>query len=284
MRPTISEPRTANRLDAQRRANERLWARKSLVQKYANRVLFPAEVLLLIHFRAELSGRVLELGCGAGRLTGYLGEIASMVHGIDISPEMIAYSRRTYPKLTFSEGDLRDVASMARGSFDAVVAGCNVLDVLGDAERRQVLDGIHRVLPVSGLLIMSSHNLAHASRVPDPLQIRSRGLLPRIRKAGLLHAAAALARWPLWQFNRRRLLRFERSEPGYSILNDYSHDYMGLHYYISRDAQESQLREHGFELVECFDVDGRRIEPGDDAPSESWLHYVARKRPDGDTP
>lgn len=280
MRPTTTESEPTDGFDAQRIANERLWARKSLVQKYANRVLFPAEVLLLINYRAELSGRVLELGCGAGRLTGYLGEIAGMVHGIDISAEMIAYSRQAYTKPTFGEGDLRDVASLGTGSFDAVIAACNVLDVLSDTDRRMVLDGIRRVLSASGLLIMSSHNLAHVSHV-DPLTISTRGLLRRVRKAGLRHTAAALARWPLWRLNRRRMRRFERSEPSYSILNDYTHGHMGLHYYISRDAQESQLTEHGFDLVECLDVDGQRVEPGDDAPSESWLHYVARRRPDG---
>jgi SAM-dependent methyltransferase len=257
--------------DAQRRANDRLWSRTGLIGAYANRTLRPVEVMLLVRYKAELSGRVLELGCGGGRVTGYLAEIATSAHGIDISPEMVDYCRRTYPNATFSEGDLRDVGRMGPGSFDAVVAPNNILDVLGDAERREVLDGIHQLLSPGGLLIMSSHNLANAPHRTDPLHFRNQGLF---------WTALTLVKWPRWELNRRRLLPFERTEPGYSILNDISHDFMALHYYISRDAQERQLVEGGFEFVECLDLEGRRVEPGDNAPDCSELQYVAIRRPD----
>jgi SAM-dependent methyltransferase len=276
MPPKTSEPRRAGEPggDAQREANDQLWGRKGLVQAYATRELRPVEVLLLVRYQAALSGRVLELGCGAGRLTGYLSEIATGAHGIDISPEMVAYCRRTYPKATFSQGDLRDVAALGPQSFDAVVATYNVLDVLGDDERRKVLAGIHQVLPEDGLLIMSSHNLAYAPRLADPLHIRNRSLLG---------AALTIMHWPRWQRNRRRLLPFQRTEPGYSILNDISHDFSALHYYISREAQERQLADQGFDLVECLDLDGRQLGAGDDAPGCPELVYVARRRPDGET-
>lgn len=279
MTPKINGPRTASNSgadaqdgDAQQRANDQLWGRKGLVRAYATRELRPVEVILLVRYKAELSGRVVELGCGAGRLTGYLGEIASAAHGIDISPEMVAYCRRTYPRATFSEGDLRDVAKLGRESYDAVVATYNVLDVLGDVERRDVLEGIHQVLPVGGLLIMSSHNLAYAPRLADPLHIR---------QSSLLGTALTIMHWPRWHRNRQRLLPFQRTEPGYSILNDISHDFSALHYYISRDAQERQLAEQGFDLVECLDLEGRRLAAGDDAPDCPELVYVARRRPDG---
>lgn len=161
------------------------------------------------------------------------------------------------------------MASMGLDSFDAVVAGFNVLDVLDDADRSLVLDGIHQLLPTGGLFLMSSHNLAYLPRLADPIQIRG---------AGFLRAAGALVRWPIWQFRRWRLVRFERSEPGYAIKNDVSEDYMALHYYISRDVQEQQLSEHGFESVECLDLEGRPVQAGDDAPNMPELHYVARRR------
>jgi SAM-dependent methyltransferase len=152
-------PVLAPELDAQQhRANDQLWrsGERRLVAAYANRVLRPAEVLLLVRHREALSGRVLERGCWAGRLTGYL-DIARAIVGIDISPAMVAYCRERYPRGTFREGDLRDVATIERGSFDVVVAAYNILDVLTDAERAQVLDGIHAVLPADGLLVFSSH-------------------------------------------------------------------------------------------------------------------------------
>jgi len=271
---SASVPVDGRSADEQRRANDRLWARTGLVGTYANRTLRPVEVILMVRYRDDLSGRVLELGCGGGRVTGYLAEIAASTHGIDISPEMVEYCRRTYPKATFSQGDLRDVASVGRGSVDVVVAPNNVLDVLGDTERRGVLDAIHHILSEDGLLIMSSHNLANAPQRTEPLQLRYRGVV---------HTVLNLINWPRWELNRRRLLPFERTEPGYSILNDISHDFMALHYYISRDAQERQLADQGFALLEALDLDGRRLGPGDDAPYCSELHYVARRLPDKTT-
>ena len=261
----------ASRIDEQRQANESLWLRPDLVRAYANRVLRPVEVLLLLRCRAALSGAVLELGCGAGRVTGYLVEMARHVHAIDLSPSMVAYSRRSYPRGEFRVGDLRAVSDLAPGSFDVVIAAYNVLDVLRDADRGSVLDGVREVLRRDGLLIMSSHNRAVASGLGEPLQPWRHG--PR-------HFVATVIRLPRRLRNRRRVRPFEREEDGYAILNDVSHDFMALHYYIDRDAQERQLAAHGFTLLGCFDLDGRRVEPGHDAAYCSELHYVAQRTTD----
>jgi SAM-dependent methyltransferase len=264
-------PVLAPELDAQQhRANDQLWRSggRRLVAAYANRVLRPAEVLLLVRHREALSGRVLELGCGAGRLTGYLVDIARAIVGIDISPAMVAYCRERYPRGTFREGDLRDLATIERGSFDVVVAAYNILDALTDAERAQVLDGIHAVLPPDGLLIFSSHNRAFAPRIPDAMNLRGKGLR---------HLLVTAIHLPGWRRNRRRLLPFEHEEEGHAILNDSTHDFSALHYYITRDAQERQLAAHGFRLLECLDLDGRSLGPREPAPDCPELHYVARR-------
>jgi SAM-dependent methyltransferase len=260
---------TATQDDARWRANEVLWRRTDLVNAYATRTLRPVEVMLLVRYRESLSGRVLELGCGAGRLTGYLAELASTVHGIDISRAMIEYCRRAYPRATFSEGDLRDLSTFETGPFDVIVAPYNVIDVLGDEQRRVVLDELYLLLVPDGLLIFSTHNRDYATRLAEPLRLRGRNPL---------RMAITLARMPRWRRNRRLLLPLERNEPGYAILNDISHDFMALHYYIWHDAQERQLDEHGFELVQCLDLDGRRVDSDHGAPDHSELHYVARRR------
>jgi SAM-dependent methyltransferase len=266
-RPPAAAPPYA---EAQRRANDGLWGRTDLVRAYATRRLRPVEVMLLVRYREALSGRVLELGCGAGRLTGYLAELATAAHGLDISPAMVDYCRRAYPQATFSVCDLRDDSAFSAGSFDVIVAADDVLDVLNDEERRAVLDAVHRWLAPDGLLIMSTHNRDYAPRLADPLRLRHRGPL---------RAAITLARMPRWQHNRRRRLPFEHDEPGYAVLNDVSHDYSALHYYIWRDAQERQLGDHGFALAECLDLDGRGVDTDHGAPDCPELHYVARAVP-----
>jgi SAM-dependent methyltransferase len=254
--------------DAQRRANDAVWRSGPFVRAYATRELRPVEVLLLVRYRDELrGGRVLELGCGAGRLTGYLAEIAPAVHGIDLSSRMIAYCRLHYPKATFAEGDLRDVGTFGSATFETVVAPYNVLDVLGDADRRRVLRDVHDVIAPGGLLILSSHNRAVVSRLEGPL---------RLHAGSLRSIVGQLLEMPRRVANHRRLERLQRSETDYAIVNDVAHEYALLHYYIDRDAQARQLRAAGFDLVECLDLDGAPVGAGERSDS-SELHYVARR-------
>lgn len=258
-----------DRRDAmQRAANDGIWSGGDWVEAYANRTLRPVEALILVRYRDGLSGRVLELGSGAGRLTGYLTEISDRVHGIDISPHMVTYSREHYPRATFEHGDIRDLSGFATCSWDAVVAAYNVIDVLGEGARSELLDSVFRLLTVGGLFVMSSHNRAIEGHLGDPLRTPSRSLGERLR--------TYLTRRRR-QLNRRRLVPYERSEPGYAILNDAAHDFAALHYYITRDLQQTQLEAHGFELVECLDLEGNTVERGEVSQSPE-LHYVARRR------
>jgi SAM-dependent methyltransferase len=259
--------KTGSGEDEQARANAAVWARGEFVDHYASRELRPAEVMFLVRYRDELRGSVLELGCGAGRLTGYLIEMASEVYGIDISPRMIDHCKRVYPGGNFHTLDLREIASLGTERFDAVIGTYNVLGVLGEEERRQALSTIAAVLRPGGLLMISAHNLAFVPKLRDPTDLRGRNLL---RSAGRLVLLPGRMR------NRRALAAQQRTGDGYAIVNDDAHNYRLLHYYISRDAQERQLRELGFEFVECLDHNGHTVPAGQDAADWVELYYVAR--------
>jgi SAM-dependent methyltransferase len=262
--------REANQAEVQMRTNISVWRQGDFVKHYASRVLRPAEVMVLIHYRELFSGRVLELGCGAGRLTGYLIELGQHVYGIDVSPTMIAYCREAYPAGDFSVMDLRDLSGFEKESLDVVVATNNVLDVLDDSERRRVLREITRVLKPEGLLTMSAHNRAFLPNLKLPTNLRARNL---VRMAGKLVLMPSRMR------NRRHLLRFQRFERDYAVVNDDAHHFKLLHYYISREDQERQLREEGFEFLECRNSEGGEVAVGDSAANCAELHYVARRPP-----
>ncbi|HUB73647.1 MAG TPA: class I SAM-dependent methyltransferase [Solirubrobacteraceae bacterium] len=249
--------------------NREFWRRSDLVGVYANRELRAVERVLLERYRSGLSGEVLELGCGAGGLTGALCELARHVHGIDISAAMVEHCRRSYPQAEFTTADLQDLSWVNDASCDAVVAPFNVLDVLGAEERARLLEELGRILSPRGLLVFSSHNRDFSlGRLAGALTLwvgdRHRPLL-------------SLRGLPRRLRNRRRLRRLERTDGDTALRNDEAHDFALLHYNISRDAQARELGAHGFELLECLDLDGHTVEPGGQARRCPELHYVARR-------
>jgi hypothetical protein len=74
--------------------------------------------------------------------------------------------------------------------------------VLDDDERARVLDELARIVRLGGLLVMSTHNLAYASRIRRPTQIGG---------AGIVRAAIRLALLPIRLRNRLRVQRLERT-------------------------------------------------------------------------
>ena len=215
-----------------------------------------------------LSGRVLELGSGAGRLTGYLAEIAAEVRESTSRAEMVAYSRRRYPRATFAQGDLRDPSVFGSTPWDAIVAPFNVVDVFGDGDRQILLDRVHAPWPPTACSCMSSHNRAVADRLGDPL--RQVGLSPRELVSTAVHLPR---RW----LNRRRLVGFRADRA------------------VVRDPQRRRPRLRGPALLHHPRRPGppargprvraprvprpRRVDrrPGRAAAHCSELHYVARR-------
>ena len=220
---------------------------------WAAMALRHAERDLLERYHEPLSGRVLELGCGGGRITGHLINMGAVVHGMDIAADMVVHCQTVYPQATFSQEDFRDLSKLEFVDFDAAFAGYTSFDVLSDKERGTLLDDVHRLLRKRGLFIFSSHNLACAQSVKQPTQITS------------LHPVR-FTKWflrrPRCILNHHRMAPLQRFEDDYAIINDEALDYSLLHYYIGRDGQDRQLARHGFELLECVDLDGRVVRRG----------------------
>ncbi len=53
--------------------------------------------------------RVLDAGCGAGRMSRYLAERGCLVEGVDLSSRMVAMARRDHRDLAFTVGSLTDL-------------------------------------------------------------------------------------------------------------------------------------------------------------------------------
>lgn len=66
--------------------------------------------------------RILDLGCGIGRLTAALADEASAILGIDASANMIAEAQARHPRLCFRVTSGRDLGGVPDGGFDLVLA------------------------------------------------------------------------------------------------------------------------------------------------------------------
>ncbi|MEA3054767.1 MAG: hypothetical protein QOD30_199 [Actinomycetota bacterium] len=241
-----------------------MWSRTDLAPSYANRDLRAVETTILLRYRDDLAGRVLELGCGAGRLTGHLLDVASDVEVLDVSLTMLEACLGAYPAAHGVLGDIRDLSGFPDAAYDAIVAGYGLIDVVGDVDRRATLAEMRRMLVPNGLLVLSTHNRDAGADTP----------LARCRR-GVRDFINVAVGAPRWIPNRLRLTKYEREEPGYAIWNDSSHDYGALHYYITRDDEQRQLADLGFAIETCLDLDGREVSAGARSTSAE-LHFLAR--------
>ena len=254
--------------DAQHQANTRLWGSRGLARQYGGTSLLDGEAEVLRRFREDFSGRVLEIGCGAGRVTGHLAAMSDDVRAVDISAEMLASAEPLHPAVDFALADLHDLTPFADADADVVALWDNLIDILGHDARAATLAQLRRMLRPGGLLVLDTHNLAHAPhrRRPTDLSWDS----PR----QLARSAAGL---PVKLYNHRRLARHEQTADGWAVLNDEAHHFTSLHYYVGRAEQERQLRVTGLDLLAIVDRAGGVLEPGASAPDSPSLTYVARR-------
>lgn len=128
----------------------------------------------LIDAMVPRGARILDAGCGQGRLGGYLAGRGHDVLGVDIDPYLISVARETQPGGTWLVGDLANLAAVlgnGRGegdegsggegsggegpaAFDAVVAAGNVLTFIDPADRGDVLAGIRDALAADGRAVL----------------------------------------------------------------------------------------------------------------------------------
>lgn len=87
--------------------------------------------------------RVLDAGCGPGRVGGALARRGHTVVGIDVDPALIEAARADHPSATWLEGDLALLDLPAAGipePFDAIVCAGNVMAFLAPSTRGAVLE------------------------------------------------------------------------------------------------------------------------------------------------
>ncbi|MGH7698363.1 MAG: class I SAM-dependent methyltransferase [Candidatus Dormibacteria bacterium] len=102
---------------------------------------------------ASLSpARVLDAGCGTGRVGLELARRGIEVVGVDADPEMLGVARRLAPQLDWRLGDLSSTALPA-AAFDVIVMAGNVMIFLQAGTEAAVLSNLAPALAPGGSLV-----------------------------------------------------------------------------------------------------------------------------------
>ncbi len=114
--------------------------------------------------------KVLDLGCGNGRLYELFKELSSQDKnikyiGIDISENLIKEAKKRYPEAEFYTGDALNL-DFPEKEFDIVFFMAAFQHIPGEELRLQVLDNIKKILKPGGYLIMSNWNLWQRQYLP----------------------------------------------------------------------------------------------------------------------
>lgn len=121
----------------------------------------------LIDAMAPRRARILDAGCGTGRLAAHLLPAGHAIVGVDLDPELIAVAREDHPQARWevqnlAELDLREAGgdratpsdAGERLEFDLEVSAGNVLGFLSAAERRPALERLAAHLAPEGRLVV----------------------------------------------------------------------------------------------------------------------------------
>ncbi|MCV7257872.1 class I SAM-dependent methyltransferase [Mycobacterium shimoidei] len=111
----------------------------------------------LVDAIAPRHARILDAGCGPGRLGGYLTAAGHQVVGVDVDPALIEAAEQDHPGPRWLVGDLAELDLPARGiaePFDVIVSAGNVMTFLAPSTRVQVLCRLRAHLAADGRAVI----------------------------------------------------------------------------------------------------------------------------------
>lgn len=155
----LNEQRLSSRKQAIRALSDALATKRD--KWIAKNAFFYESDYRYMRFLVPEGLRVLDLGCGTGRLLAELRP--SIGVGVDISARMVGVARDSYPHLKFHIGDVEDVKfiSSLSGPFDVIVLS----DTIGSIEDCQgTLSNLHRLCTPDTRIVV-----AYYSKMWEPI-------------------------------------------------------------------------------------------------------------------
>jgi len=145
-------------------SNSDIFNSLAAIDAYKKRLgLWQEEEILIRDLFSAKGGKVLILGCGAGRTVIPLVKMGYRVTAFDIASNMIAETRAKLLKYGLSAetviGDAADLSQFYDREFDYVFFPYNSIDFLYPLElRKKCFEEVERVLKPRGVFLYTSHN------------------------------------------------------------------------------------------------------------------------------
>lgn len=105
---------------------------------------------------ADRGSRILDAGCGAGRMAAALHEAGHVAYGVDVDPELIAAAESDHPGPTYAVADLSELtpADLGGEPVDLVMCAGNVMVFLAPGTELQVLERLCAVTRPGGRVVL----------------------------------------------------------------------------------------------------------------------------------
>lgn len=104
-------------------------------------------------------GRLLDLGCGTGRLCAHFAPRGLACVGIDLSDDMLEIARQKVPTAHFLKANIVEPLPLPDGSFDYAACLFSTLGMIRGAENRaKAIANVSRWLKPGGRFVLHVHN------------------------------------------------------------------------------------------------------------------------------
>lgn len=117
----------------------------------------PLDMAMIDDFCARLLAspgrKVIDAGCGAGRLSVHVNDAGLEVTGVDLSPGMVRMAQRSHPGLAFEVGELTDLPA-GDAAADGILAWYSIIHS-SPSELQHVAREFWRVLRPGGLVLIA---------------------------------------------------------------------------------------------------------------------------------
>ncbi len=103
--------------------------------------------------------KVLDVGCGNGRLYESIKDLNVDYTGVDISKKLLDEARRKYPDIRFIKNDMTELEPIKNERFDAIFFIASFHHLSDEKQRLKTLEKVKNLLKEDGKIFMTNWNI-----------------------------------------------------------------------------------------------------------------------------